>query len=81
MVGKNVEKDIAVIDPFSLSRIDTINTGGNAVFMSIDDEENSLFAVLSDKKKLLKINLTSKKIIAEIDLGNSPYAVVVMGER
>jgi len=81
MVGKDVEKDIAVVDPFSLSRIDTIDTGGSAVFMSIDGEENSLFAVLSDKKKLLKINLTSKKIIAEIDLETSPYAVVVMGER
>ena len=81
LVGKNADRGIAIIDPFSLALIDSITVEGHAAFMTIDDEENSLLVALPDRRTLQKINLTSKKIMAEIEVGETAYAVVVMGER
>ena len=61
--------------------VDTIEVGGKASFMTIDNQENTLFVVLRDEGILQKINLTSKKIMAELDVGERPYEVVVIGER
>jgi YVTN family beta-propeller protein len=81
LVGKQAGGGISVIAPLALMVIDTIGIGGNAAFMTIDDEENTLFVTLPEKRTLQKINLTSKKIMAEIEVGETAYAVVVMGER
>lgn len=81
LVGNKTGGGISIIDPFSSMFIDTVRTDGTAVFMTIDDQENTLFAVIPGRKVLRKINLTSKKVIAEIDIGEGAYAVAVMGER
>ena len=60
--------------------IDSIGVGGKAAFMTIDRQENTLFVVLPDERLLQKVNLTSKKIMGQIDLGNGPYEVAVVGE-
>jgi YVTN family beta-propeller protein len=80
-VGKNFGGEITVIDPFSLVFIDRIAVGGEAAFMTIDEQERALLVVVPDKKMLQKINLISKKISAQIDVGDAPYAAVVMGEK
>ena len=80
-VGNSIGSEISVIDPSSSMLIDKIKTGGPVSYMTLDDEENMLFALIPDKKILQKVNLTSKKIIGQIDTGEGPYAVVVVGER
>jgi YVTN family beta-propeller protein len=80
-VGKRFGKEVSIIAPRSLMFIDTIEAQGSAMFLTIDNEENSLFAVLPDKKVLQKINLISKQVLSEIEVGKGAYAVVVMGER
>lgn len=72
---------VSVVDPSSLILIDTINVGGSAGFITIDDEENAIFVLLPDRGSLQKVNLVSKKLIGEIDVEKGAYAVSVMGER
>ena len=81
MAGKKASRDVSVIDPFSLMFIDSIALGGTPVFMTIDNSENTLLVVLPDMETLKKINLVNKKIIAGIEVGDSAYSTVVMGER
>jgi YVTN family beta-propeller protein len=81
LVGKTFGGQITVAEPFTSMFVDTIEVGGKASFMTIDNQENTLFVVLRDKGTLQKINLTSKKIMAELDVGERPYEVVVIGER
>jgi len=80
-VGKQIEGEIAVIDPFSAMFIDAIRIDGTAVFLAIDGEERNLLALLADKNVLQKINLIGKKPIAELEVGAGAFAVVVMGEN
>lgn len=80
-VGKEAGGEISVIDPFSLMFIDTIQVGGGAAYMTIDDEEDNLFVALPDVRAVRKVNLTSKRIMAEIEVGEGAYAVAVTGER
>ena len=80
-VGKKIGAEISVIDPFSAQFVDTFQTGGQAVFMTIDGQERTLLAALSDRSVLQKFNLISKELMAEIETGEGAYAVAVMGER
>ncbi len=72
---------ISIIDPGALIFIDRIPLKGSVEFLAIDSEENTLFALMSEQKKLLKINMVSKRVISEIEVGDSAYGVVIMGER
>jgi hypothetical protein len=49
--------------------------------MTIDNEQNNLYLVNSGKKTVMVVNLVSKKMIAELDVGEEPYWVTLMGER
>jgi YVTN family beta-propeller protein len=81
LVGKTFGREITVADPFTSIFVDTIEVGGSVGYMTIDNQENTLFVVLPDQGTLQQINLTSKKFMAEIDVGERPCEVVVIGER
>jgi DNA-binding beta-propeller fold protein YncE len=72
---------ISVVDPSTLMRIDRFRTKGNAVFLAIDDDENSLFVVMADSATVQKIDLVSKRIKGAVDVEEGSYAVALMGER
>lgn len=74
-------RDVEVHDPFSLIAGDFIPVDGEAVSMTIDNDDNTLCVVVPEKKMLKIINLTSRKVIAELDVDADPYWVTVMGER
>jgi YVTN family beta-propeller protein len=80
-LGRKNEVVVEVYDPFSFVSVDVIRTGGTIAYMAIDGEENNLYLVNPDLKRLMASNLVSKKIIYEIDVGEDPYWVVLMGER
>jgi DNA-binding beta-propeller fold protein YncE len=79
-VGKRTGT-IEVIDPSSLMPIDRFRVGGDAVFLAIDNDENTLLAVLPDRKTIQKLNLISKRLMGVIEVQEGSYAVVLMGER
>ena len=81
LVGKEAGGGIMIIDPFSSMFIDTIEIGGSAAYMSIDEETYTLFVALPEKNTIQKVNLTAKKIVGELEVREGAFAVVVMGER
>jgi YVTN family beta-propeller protein len=80
-LGRKNDIIIELYDPLSFVPVDIIRTGGTIAYMAIDGEENNLYLVNEDKKSLIVSNLISKRMLYEIDVGENPYWVVVMGER
>jgi hypothetical protein len=80
-IGRKNDFMAEVYDPLSFVPVDIIRTGGVIGYMTIDGEENNLYLVNEGKKSLMVSNLVRKKMVYEIDVGESPYWVVVMGER
>ena len=80
-IGRKNDITTGVYDPLSFVPVDIIRTGGTIGYMTIDGEENNLYLVNEGKKSLMVNNLVRKKMVYEIDVGESPYWVVVMGER
>jgi len=80
-LGRKNDIMIEVYDPLSFVPVDIIKTGGTIAYTTIDGEENSLYLVNEDRKSLMVNSLVRKRPVYEIDVGEEPYWVVVMGER
>jgi DNA-binding beta-propeller fold protein YncE len=79
-IGKRMGS-VTVIDPSLLMPIDTFRVAGNAVFLNIDNDEDSLFVVSSDSSTIQKLDLISQRVLGVIEVEAGCYAVVLMGER
>ena len=80
-IGRKNDITAGVYDPLSFVPVDIIRTGGTIGYMTIDGEENNLYLVNENKKSLMVNNLVRKRTLFEMDVGEGPYWVVVMGER
>jgi hypothetical protein len=80
-IGRKNDPFVGVYNPLSFVSVDFIKTGGTIDCMAIDGEENNLYLVNSDMKSLMVSNLVRKKIVSEMDVGEGPYWVTMMGER
>lgn len=80
-LGRKRDVILGIYEPFSLVSIDFISTGGEITYMTIDDEENNLYLLNAVSKKVMVSNLVSRRILGEIDVGEGPYWITMMGER
>ncbi len=80
-VGTKSGPTVQVFDPFAFSPVDFISTGGGVDYMAIDGEKNNLFMLSHDSPTISIFNLVSRRLVSEIDVGESPYWVTMMGER
>ena len=80
-MGRGRDTVVEVYDPFSFVVIDSIDTGAGITYMTIDGDENNLYLVNPEMKSVMVSRLVRKKVIFEIDVGESPYWVTMMGER
>jgi YVTN family beta-propeller protein len=81
-IGKKHHGAVALFDPFaSFLPVDSINIVDDATYMTIDGQENTLHLVIPEKKTVMIINLISRRAVSEIDVGEGPYWVTMMGER
>ena len=80
-LGRRNDTVVEMYDPFSFVRVDFIQTAGGVTYMTIDGETNNLYMVSPETKSLMITNLVSKKMPSEIDVGDGPYWVTMMGER
>jgi len=80
-LGRKNDVIIEVHDPFSFVPVDSIQTRGAIAYMTIDEEENNLYMVHPEERSLTATNLVSRKKVFEVDVGEGPYWVTVMGER
>jgi len=72
---------VGLYDPLSFAAVGFVNTGTGIVAMTTDADENNLYMVSAEKNSLLISSRLSKRIVGEIDVGEGPYWVVVMGEN
>lgn len=80
-VGKRFGPDIEVYEPSTFVSISSINTGGGAVHMAIDGEQNNLYVLNSDRKTVAVVNLVTREVVAEFDVEEAPFWISLMGER
>jgi DNA-binding beta-propeller fold protein YncE len=80
-LGRKTDSMVEVYDPFSFFPVDSVNTGTGVVYMAIDRDENNLYLVSAQRKRVLISNLVSKKIVSELDVGEDPYWVTMIGEQ
>ena len=79
--GKRQDPTVEIFDPFSDIPVDSIRADGGITYMTIDGEENNLYLVIPGSRTIKVISLISKKTVYEIDVGEGPYWVTLMGER
>lgn len=80
-MGRGRDTTVEVYDPFSFAMVDSINTGAGITYMTIDGDENNLYMVNPEMKSVMVSRLVRKKVIFQMDVGESPYWVTMMGER
>jgi YVTN family beta-propeller protein len=80
-IGRKNDPFVGVYNPLSFVSVDFVKTGGTIDCMAIDGEENNLYLVNSDMKSVMVSNLVRKRIVLEMDVGEGPYWVTMMGER
>ncbi|MHB1024581.1 MAG: YncE family protein [Desulfobacteria bacterium] len=73
--------EIAIYDPFSFLPIDAYRTPGDAAYLTIDGEGNTLCAVFAGTNAIRMIRLIGKTTASEVEVGEGPYWVTLMGER
>lgn len=73
--------EIAIYDPFSFLPIDVYRTGEDAAYLTIDAEGNNLCAVFPGMRAVRMIRLVGKKTASEVEVGEDPYRVTLLGER
>ncbi len=78
--GRRNDTMVEIYDPVSLVPFDYIAAGVGPAYMTIDGEENNLW-VLGGTGKLIVVNLVNKKVVSEIDVGEEPFWLAMMGER
>jgi len=73
---------ISVIDPFSLSAIDTFSPATDAIVdLSLDNEQNALFALFANHGYVLKIDPVGMEVESRLLLDGPGRGIAVMGER
>jgi hypothetical protein len=50
-------------------------------YLTIDDQENRLYGVSPDSSSVVVASLADRRVVAEMDVGDGPFWVAVMGER
>ena len=73
--------EVAIYDPFSFLPVDSYRTGVDASFLTIDGEGNNLCVVLPGTSSLKTVGLVGKRTVSEIDVGEDPFWMTLMGER
>ncbi len=80
-VGKRLEGVVEVYSPNTRLPIDVITSPGAVRHIAIDGEENTLYFLSPAKRRLTDLGVINRQAIFEIDTGEDPYWVSVMGER
>ncbi len=80
-IGRKNDTIVGVYNPLSFVSVDFVKTGGTIDYMAIDGEENNLYLASSDMKSVMASNLVRKRVVFEMDVGEGPYWVTMMGER
>jgi len=80
-VGGSRDTTVEFYDPNALMLLYSMRTRSGVSHLTIDVEHNSLYMVSPERRSLVVGRLSDRKLAAEIDVGDGPYWVAVMGEK
>ena len=80
-MGRRRDTVVEVYDPFAFAVVDSINTSAGITYIAIDGDDNNLFMVNPEMKSVMVSRLVRKRVFSEMDVGESPYWITMMGER
>jgi YVTN family beta-propeller protein len=71
---------VALYDPLSFAVIDTVGDSGGTVNMTTDVEDNTLYLVIESLNRVRVHERIRKRRVGELDVGDGPTWISVMGE-
>jgi len=80
-IGSSQDNAVEFYDPNALMPLYSLRTKSGVSHLKIDVEGNSLYMVSPDTRSLIVGRLADRKVSAEIDVGDRPSWVAVMGEK
>lgn len=80
-LGSDTEPVIEFYDPRALMPLFTLRIKSAISYLAFDAEDNALYMVGTEARVLSIARLTNRTLASEIDVGDAPYAVAVMGEK
>ena len=75
------DRTIEFYDPNALVPLNSMKSRAGASYLAIDVEDSSVYIVSPETRSLVVGSLATRKVVAEIDVGENPYWVSVMGEK
>lgn len=80
-LGGGSNPTVEFYDPNALMPLFAMRSRAGVGYMRIDAEDSTLYLVNVDTRTVVVAQLASRKVVAEIDVGDRPFRVVVMGEK
>lgn len=80
-IGGENDTTVDFYDPNALMPLYSMRTQSGVSYLAFDAEDNSLFMVSPRTRSVAIARVAERKVISEIDVGDGPYAVAVMGEK
>ena len=80
-IGSENDPAIEFYDPNALMPLFSMKTTAGVSYLAFVAEDNSLYMVSPGTRSASIAKLTDRKVVAEIDTGDAPYAVTVMGQH
>jgi DNA-binding beta-propeller fold protein YncE len=80
-LGSDTEPVIEFYDPRALMPLFALRIKSAVSYLAFDAEDNTLYMVGTEARVLSIARLTNRTLASEIDVGDAPYAVAVMGEK
>lgn len=78
-LGGSREFVVGLYDPVSFGIIDFIDAGGPVTKILPDMQENTLYLVRAPTRRVVVVHRIGKRVLGELDTGDGPVAVGVMG--
>jgi YVTN family beta-propeller protein len=80
-LGSSRDTTVEFYDPNALMPLYALRTRAGVSHLTIDAENNRLYMVSPDARSLIVGRLADRKVASEIDVGDGPCWVAVMGEK
>ena len=81
MVGGIRDTSIEFYDPNALMPLYSLRTRAGVSYMTTVADDNTLYMLSPETRSLVIARLADRTVIAEIDVGDGPSRVAVMGEK